>query len=93
MKWGGQLKGTGAAGRCILAYSDLPHSTVMAIASRAMAAGADFGLLSPQRSYIKSKKPVRASPSPPCSCQPSLMPVSLPGCPCDAWTATCPVGS
>eukprot|EP00884_Botryococcus_braunii_P019698 jgi/Botrbrau1/6411/Bobra.49_1s0028.2 len=46
--------------RCILSYSDLPHKTVMGIASRVLAGGADFGLLSPQRSYIKSKKPVIA---------------------------------
>jgi hypothetical protein len=45
--------------RCILSYSDLPHSKVMSLASRVLAGGADFALLSPQLTYLKSNKPVR----------------------------------
>jgi predicted GTPase len=33
----------------VLAYSDISHLDVMHIASRAMAAGADFRLLGPKR--------------------------------------------
>ena len=41
-----------------LAYSDLSHLDVMHKASIAMAAGASFGLLGPQQTWIKSSKPV-----------------------------------
>jgi len=43
-----------------LAYSDLPYPFVMSQASRANAAGADFELLSPHATMIKSTKPVIA---------------------------------
>lgn len=43
-----------------LAYSDLAHVDVMHKASRVNAAGADFRLLSPHRSMVKSTKPVIA---------------------------------
>lgn len=46
--------------KCILAYSDLCHMTVMNIASRILATGADFELLGPRQTMLKSKKPVVA---------------------------------
>jgi len=46
--------------RCVLSYSDLNNSTVMLIANRVMAAGADFGLLGPRNTQVKSTKPVIA---------------------------------
>jgi predicted GTPase len=45
--------------RCILAYSDLSHLTVMEIASRALAAGAAFGFLG-KKTMLQSSKPVVA---------------------------------
>ncbi len=45
---------------CVLAYSDLPYSTVMAKASLVNANGADFWLIAPEKAYIKSGKPVIA---------------------------------
>ncbi len=45
---------------CILAYSDLPFGEVMKKASIVNAAGADFWLVAPQRTMLKSKKPVIA---------------------------------
>ncbi len=44
----------------VLAYSDLPHAEVMHRASRAMAAGADFRLLGPDATMLRSTKPVIA---------------------------------
>jgi predicted GTPase len=41
-----------------LAYSDLSHIDVMHIASRALAAGADFRLLGPRQTMLPSTKPV-----------------------------------
>ncbi len=41
-----------------LAYSDLPHLEVMHKASIALAAGASFGLLGPQQTWLASSKPV-----------------------------------
>lgn len=46
--------------RCILSYSDLSNQTVLTIAHRVMSAGADFGTLSPEHTWIKSRKPVIA---------------------------------
>jgi len=46
--------------RCILSYSDLNNQTVMNIANRVMSAGADFGLLGPEHTWLKSTKPVIA---------------------------------
>jgi predicted GTPase len=45
---------------CILAYSDLSHEDVMHLGSRANAAGADFTLLGPRRTRLKSRRPVVA---------------------------------
>ncbi len=42
----------------VLAYSDLNHKTVGHLAARAMAAGADFRIIGPQRSMLKSVKPM-----------------------------------
>jgi predicted GTPase len=44
----------------VLSYSDLSHETVMHLASRALAAGADFRLLGPRRTMLRSDKPVVA---------------------------------
>jgi predicted GTPase len=44
----------------VFAYSDVSHETVMHAASRALAAGADFTLLSPARTMLASAKPVVA---------------------------------
>ena len=44
----------------VFAYSDVSHETVMHAASRALAAGADFVLLGPNRTMIPSRKPVIA---------------------------------
>ncbi|WP_042699266.1 cyclic 2,3-diphosphoglycerate synthase [Thermococcus sp. PK] len=44
----------------VFAYSDVSHEHVMHLASRAHAAGADFWLLGPKSTMIKSTKPVVA---------------------------------
>jgi predicted GTPase len=44
----------------VLAYSDLSHETVMHKASIVLAAGADFRLLGPKATMLKSSKPVVA---------------------------------
>jgi predicted GTPase len=44
----------------VFAYSDVSHRTVMHAASRAMAAGADFALLGPRATMLRSSKPVLA---------------------------------
>ena len=44
----------------VFSYSDVPHETVMHAASRAMAAGADFGLIGPRGIMLESTKPVVA---------------------------------
>ena len=59
--------------RVVFAYSDLPHARVMHLASRALAAGADFELLGPAWSdqrllamayaYEQSAKPRRPAPT------------------------------
>ncbi|MFA5135090.1 MAG: cyclic 2,3-diphosphoglycerate synthase [Patescibacteria group bacterium] len=41
-----------------LSYSDLPHQVVMNKASEVLAAGADFRLLGPNHTFVKSKKPL-----------------------------------
>ncbi len=46
--------------RVVFAYSDVRHEYVMHQASRAAALGADFVLLGPGRTMLKSKKPVIA---------------------------------
>jgi predicted GTPase len=42
----------------VLAYSDLSHEQVMHLAARAMAAGADFRLIGPRASMLRSSRPV-----------------------------------
>ncbi|HUI95574.1 MAG TPA: cyclic 2,3-diphosphoglycerate synthase [Xanthobacteraceae bacterium] len=49
-----------AVDEVIFAYSDVPHQHVMHIASRALAAGADFTLLGPRRTMLSSSRPVIA---------------------------------
>jgi predicted GTPase len=44
----------------VLSYSDLSHDEVMHTASRALAAGADFRLLGPDRTMLGAAKPVVA---------------------------------
>ena len=44
----------------VFAYSDVPHAHVMHLASRALAAGADFALLGPQRTMLRAALPVIA---------------------------------
>jgi predicted GTPase len=44
----------------VFAYSDVSHDTVMHVGSRAMAAGADFTLLGPGRTMLRSGRPVVA---------------------------------
>jgi predicted GTPase len=44
----------------VFAYSDVPHEFVMHVASRSLAAGADFVLLGPNRTMLNSKLPVIA---------------------------------
>jgi len=44
----------------VFAYSDVPHAQVMHLASRALATGADFSLLGPNRTMLKAKVPVIA---------------------------------
>jgi predicted GTPase len=44
----------------VLAYSDLKHQTVMHKASTVLAAGADFSLLGPKATMLRSTKPVVA---------------------------------
>ncbi len=44
----------------VFAYSDVPHAHVMHVASRALAAGADFTLLGPKRTMLAASVPVIA---------------------------------
>ena len=44
----------------VFAYSDVPHSHVMTLASRALALGADFTLLGPDRTMLRAPVPVVA---------------------------------
>ena len=44
----------------LFAYSDVSHTHVMHLASRALAAGADFSLLGPHRTMLRSSLPVIA---------------------------------
>ncbi|MBI4593846.1 MAG: GTPase [Candidatus Rokubacteria bacterium] len=46
--------------RAVFAYSDVSHEHVMHLASRALAAGADFGLVAPRRTMLAAAKPVIA---------------------------------
>ena len=44
----------------VFAYSDVSHAAVMHLASRALAAGADFALLGPRRTMLRARIPVIA---------------------------------
>jgi predicted GTPase len=44
----------------VFAYSDVPHASVMHLASRVLAAGADFLLLGPERTMLPARVPVLA---------------------------------
>src|SRR5579872_1955542 len=44
----------------VFAYSDVSHAHVMHLASRALAVGADFSLLGPRGTMLRSKLPVIA---------------------------------
>jgi predicted GTPase len=44
----------------VFAYSDLSHPAVMHLASRALACGADFRLLGPDRTMVSARRPVLA---------------------------------
>ena len=44
----------------VFAYSDVSHAHVMAVASRALAAGADFALLGPDRTMLQAAVPLIA---------------------------------
>jgi predicted GTPase len=52
--------GREGVGLVVFAYSDLPHAHVMHVASRALAAGADFTLLGPDRTMLQASVPVIA---------------------------------
>ncbi len=45
---------------CVMSYSDQPNEEVMQKSSLVNSCGADFWLVSPEHTYIKSKKPVIA---------------------------------
>lgn len=49
-----------AVDEVVFAYSDVPHEYVMHVASRALSCGADFILLGPNRTMLKSSLPVVA---------------------------------
>jgi predicted GTPase len=51
---------THRVGLVVFAYSDVPHETVMHIASRAIACGADFSMLGPDRTMLTARRPVIA---------------------------------
>ena len=46
--------------QCVFAYSDIPYGTLMNISAQVNAAGADFVLIGPQKTMLKSTKPVVA---------------------------------
>ena len=50
----------GGVDQVVFAYSDVPHLHVMHAASRALAAGADYVLLGPRSTMLKSSRPVVA---------------------------------
>lgn len=49
-----------AVDEVVFAYSDVSHSDVMHVASRALAAGANFSLLGPRRTMLAAGRPVIA---------------------------------
>ncbi len=54
------LEATCRAQEVVFAYSDVSHEEVMHAASRALAAGADVTLLGPDRTMLRSRRPVIA---------------------------------
>jgi predicted GTPase len=56
----GDLIRDGEIGEVVFSYSDVTHEHVMHVASRALAAGASFRLLSPHETALASAKPVVA---------------------------------
>jgi predicted GTPase len=50
----------GRVDEVVFAYSDVSHEHVMHLASRALAAGADFTLLGPRRTMLRARTPVVA---------------------------------
>ncbi len=55
-----QLIEAHAVDEVVFAYSDLPHVEVMHVASRVLAAGADFTLVGPKATMLESTRPVVA---------------------------------
>lgn len=55
-----QLLASTPVDQVVFAYSDVTHAHVMHLASRALAGGADFLLLGPQRTMLKAARPVIA---------------------------------
>ena len=53
-----QLIDTLEVDEVVFSYSDVSYQTVMSIGSRVMAAGASFVLLSPEKTMVRSSKPV-----------------------------------
>lgn len=49
-----------AVDEVVFAYSDVAHADLMHVAARAMAAGADFRIVGPKASCLRSKRPVIA---------------------------------
>jgi len=49
-----------AVDEVVFGYSDVTHEHVMHLASRALATGADFALLGPRRTMLRSQRPVVA---------------------------------
>ena len=49
-----------AVSQVVFAYSDVEHAEVMHLASRALALGADFSILGPRATMLRSAKPVVA---------------------------------
>ena len=45
---------------CVLSYSDVPYEYVMHLSAEVNAAGANFALLGPKHTMLKSSKPVIA---------------------------------
>ncbi len=84
----------------VLSYSDLSHDEVMHIASRALAAGADFRLLGPDRTMLGATKPVvvgvrgadgqRQEPDEPPHRRRSC---STPGCASCSFATRCPTAT
>ncbi|MCL2499720.1 MAG: cyclic 2,3-diphosphoglycerate synthase [Defluviitaleaceae bacterium] len=48
------------ANECVFSYSDVPYTYVMGLSAEVNASGADFTLLGPKRTMLKSVKPVIA---------------------------------